>query len=209
MTRAKLTDSQVIEILTRYASGTTQTQLGKDYGINQVTVFSIVRNKTWKHIDRSGLPTIPQLKRKVTTERHGHHGLEGNTYSRTYSSWKAMIQRCENPNSPNFRWYGGRGIVICDRWRNSFVAFLADMGERPQGLSLDRYPNPDGNYEPGNCRWATKEEQTETMRKHCSSQYEGVTKARHGQWAAHFYRDGKRAAPMTRSWPPLVRGTPR
>lgn len=82
------------------------------------------------------------------------HGM-----SRTpiYESWKAMRKRCLNPNAPKYRLYGGRGITICERW-DYFENFREDMGERPIGLSLDRIDN-DGNYEPGNCRWATQKEQ--------------------------------------------------
>ena len=75
-----------------------------------------------------------------------------------------MIQRCTNQHNPTYRWYGARGIDVCDRWKNSFDAFLEDMGRRPDGLSLDREDN-DGNYEPGNCRWATKLEQMHNKRQ--------------------------------------------
>lgn len=69
-----------------------------------------------------------------------------------------MRERCYNPKHIAYHRYGGRGITVCDRWRNSFEAFLADMGARPEGRTLDRVNN-NGNYEPSNCRWATPKEQ--------------------------------------------------
>lgn len=90
------------------------------------------------------------------------HGRSKNCSGQTYRSWKEMRQRCMNPASPKWKWYGGRGVSICERW-NLFEMFLADMGERPKGHSIDRI-NPDGNYEPSNCRWATPKQQAETNR---------------------------------------------
>lgn len=81
-------------------------------------------------------------------------------------SWSGMIQRCENPNRHNYRYYGGRGIKVCERWRNNFADFLSDMGRKPSPAhSIDRYPNNNGHYEPGNCRWATKSQQTQNSRR--------------------------------------------
>jgi hypothetical protein len=74
-----------------------------------------------------------------------------------------MFTRCRNPNDKGSAYYGARGIDVCKRWE-SFENFLADMGPRPPGTTLDRYPNVDGNYEPGNCRWATVAEQNRNKR---------------------------------------------
>lgn len=94
--------------------------------------------------------------------KHGHTPTEGKC-TRTYKSWSGMKERCFRRANPKFKFYGGRGITVCDRWLD-FRNFLADMGQCPPGLTLDRFPNNNGNYEPGNCRWATVIEQQNNRR---------------------------------------------
>lgn len=90
------------------------------------------------------------LKGIVARGKESAHGLRGTP---AYKSWDSMIQRCLNKNSTSYKRYGEAGISVCDKWRD-FPKFLEDMGERPPGTSLDRI-DPFGNYEAGNCRWAT------------------------------------------------------
>ena len=101
-------------------------------------------------------------------DRFKTHGLS-QTY--TYSSWQHMINRCYNPDNTNYPHYGGRGITVCEEWRE-YLNFLRDMGERPEGLSIDRIDNDKG-YSKENCRWATQQQQRSNTRMSRKYTYKG------------------------------------
>lgn len=112
-----------------------------------------------------------------------HGGTRNGIIIPEYRSWVAMKTRCYNKNNPAYKYYGGRGIEVCERWINSFYNFLSDMGVRPSPThSLDRFPNKNGNYGPSNCRWATKKEQARNTRKNVFLEHNGE-KLTISEWA--------------------------
>ena len=148
---------------------------GQRFGRLVVEAFDSIRKRTsaWRCRCDCGAETVAMayhLKRGTTTscgcfrveaaaDRVRSHGM---TRSPTYLTWVAMLQRCENPEATGYEYYGGRGVTVCPEW-HEFEAFLADMGERPKGRTLDRR-DPNGNYERDNCRWATPVEQANNKR---------------------------------------------
>lgn len=126
-----------------------QCHCGKCDGEIRSIVGAVLRHRNVKCLARGG------------KSRHGH--ARGKTVSRTYKSWWSMHQRCSNPNMSSYSHYGGRNISVCTRW-SSFVNFLSDMGERPEGTTLDRV-NGSGNYTPENCRWSTPKDQANNRKQ--------------------------------------------
>lgn len=115
--------------------------------------------------------------------KHGHARLPGTPQNRLYRLYHTMIQRCSNPNVEKYADYGGRGIVVCDRWRGEggFERFLEDMGKRPPGASIERNDN-DGPYSPENCRWASGTEQCNNRRSNRMIAFRGEERTL-TQWA--------------------------
>jgi hypothetical protein len=135
-------------------------------------------------------------------KKHGATvGARDGQTSNTYKCWVSIKQRCLNPNAQHYHRYGARGITICDRWANDYAEFLADVGEQPEGMTLERIDN-DGNYEPTNVRWTSRKEQANNRSTNVFVEYKGkrMTLA---QWADHL---GYKYGLLGSRWKKGVRG---
>lgn len=119
------------------------------------------------------------LARETLIARNTTHGL-AKKHPKTYRTWKDMRSRCNNPNNKDFANYGGRGITVCNAW-DDFAVFMADMGARPEGLTIERI-DVNGNYEPSNCKWADGDEQANNKQTTVRITHNGETKSL-TQWA--------------------------
>lgn len=128
-------------------------------------------HRTWKCVCDCGNECVRQTNNLRTKSlascgcaNRDLHIIHGMKSSKTYISWQAAKRRCHAESDKDFHRYGAKGIQMCDEWRDSFEAFYSHMGEKPTGMSLDRFPDINGNYEPGNCRWATFSDQNKNRK---------------------------------------------
>lgn len=147
---------------------------------------------------RKVIEVVDRPRKLKPYERLGH--VANRRRSPTLNTWSNMIGRCTNQNRPDYAYYGGRGITVCERWRESFGAFLSDMGVKPPGTSLDRIDNAKG-YGPDNCRWATRHEQMQNTRGTRLIEFNGQTMGLNA-WARSLGINKQSLADrLKRGWP--------
>ena len=160
-----------------------QAEIGRKYGRWTVLAYAGTRGKAYaahfhcrcdcgaekdvkaEYLRKGKSTSCGCYQKEVIAKIRTTHGHSINRKpSRTYVSWQGMFERCYKPWRRDYRWYGGLGVIVCERWHESFENFLADMGECPTDYTIDRI-DPTGNYEPGNCRWAPWDVQDWNKRK--------------------------------------------
>lgn len=136
-----------------------------------------------KHVKYGKTRSCGCLRKEEAKKNNTSHGKEG---TKIYNIWKAMKKRCNNPNDPSYCNYGGRGIKVCDKWEESFENFYEDMGDRPEGKSIERIDNNKG-YCPENCVWETRRKQNinQRIRKDNSTGVKGVCKSKIGEYVSY------------------------
>lgn len=123
------------------------------------------------------------ISREMTSQRVKTHGM---SLRSEYRIWQGMKERCHNPVSTSYPRYGAQGVVVCERWRDSFENFIADVGPRPSSLhTIDRYPDTKGPYSPDNCRWATRREQQNNLSSNRVITFRGKSMTV-AQWGREF-----------------------
>jgi hypothetical protein len=143
---------------------------------NELTVLA-------NNLKRGTTKSCGCLQKESASKVNKVHGLKNTP---EYRAWINMKNRCYNQHDKRYSDWGGRGIKVCDRWLHSFESFLSDMGKKPTRLhSLDRHPDINGNYEPGNCRWATMPQQNRGKRNNIWLEHNGIKKIL-SDWAKEF-----------------------
>lgn len=137
----------------------------------------------------------------VSLTKTSHGAAPYGNASPEYNTWVHMIQRCHNPNNKDYKNYGGRGIIVCDMWRESFESFLLMIGKRPTLEHTIERIDSNGNYEPGNCKWATRFEQNQNTRSNVKLTIDGKT-----QTVSEWSRDPRCSVTMYNIYKRLNRG---